>query len=194
MGLRMRMLEGLATVDGADAQRPSLNVNRISSASAPSDKSSGYEIPSYYLRDSSRQSAVLQEETDAAEWRSSRGIPSYYFKEHDAEGRSIGEGRRRSNSGVTEPILWTSRPGMVLPRCRLGHSMNKDDADEVPCSEAMVSRSLTGSTAVGDEGRRRSDLSTTDAADTKAGAAHASRDGGDGWEAVYCSGWKGLKD
>lgn len=160
--------------------------------------SSGCDIPSYYyyISDSNRQSAVRFEPDSSAAWRSS-GIPSYYYKEHDEDGRSIfgSEKHQRPSFGLTELIDSSRKPAVASSGSGLGTACTgRDDTGQVPPYHGdPVTRSLTGSTAVSKNDWRRSVLNGSDMADTTVGqAGQARRKGDDGWDTVYCLGWKGM--
>jgi hypothetical protein len=170
----MRMLHGLAAAVEHHTGRPSSQVstltgNRIVSA---------YEIPSYYLNESKRQSAILFEPDRIGWGAQSFRIPSYYFKEHDEDGRSI-------VAVVKQPIFEIGELD--------GSSIGKDDTEKVQYTMDVVARTLTGGTVAikGGEKRSVSGLGDEMVGPTAGPAGQASRNGGGGWDSVYCSGWKG---
>jgi hypothetical protein len=174
----MRMLRGLAAVE-SHTGRPSSQVSTL----AADRTISGYEIPSYYLGEFKRQSAILSEH-DRLGWGTlSSGIPSYYFKEHDEDGRSI----------LSEVV---KRPSFEKGELELT-SIGKDDTEKVNYTGDIVTRTLTGGTAVNQDGekrRRRSGFSDEIVGATGGPAGQASRNGDGGWDSVYCSGWKSTDD
>lgn len=58
----------------------------------------------------------------------------------------------------------------------------------------MMVRSLTSSTAVSEDGRRRSGLSGQLVGARMGGNIGKSPDGDDDWGPVYCFKWKGVED
>ncbi len=163
---------------------------RASSAGALPGRTFEYELPSYYLAKSRRQSEAPLGNA-SADWRSS-GIPSYYFKEHDEHGSSVhgeGEGSRLETTTELRGVISESDDFVPDP---LFESLDNGRAGVEKSEGAgeMMTRSLTGSTAVSEDGRRRRRLSC-DLADVMAGRNIGESLGcGDDWDPVYCSGWK----
>ncbi len=168
--VRMRRLGRAEEIARREGEFGGMAIDRLSRG-----RMSGCEIPSYYL-DGSRRLSALSFETDSGDWRSSGGIPSYYLKEHDAEGRSINEPEKRPSFEIWE------------------RSIGKDDCDEVQYTGDVMSRIWTGSTAVSeDDGGKRRVLSSDAAGTAGGGDVRANRDGDEGWDTVYCSGWRGTE-
>jgi hypothetical protein len=170
----MRMLRGLAAAAENHPGRLSSQVSTLTGNRTVS----AYEIPSYYLNESKPQSPILFE-PDRGGWGArSSGIPSYYFKEHDEDGRSI--------------VAVVKQPSFEIGELDAS-SIGKDHTEKVQYTGDVVARTLTGSTVVGkgSERRRVSGLSDEMVGPTAGPAGQASRNGGDGWDSMYCSGWKG---
>jgi hypothetical protein len=178
-------------------------------AKAMSDStSSQYDVPWFsHLSDSKRRSAV-RFESDAAGPSRSSGIPSYYFKEHDDEGRSVIFGDDIRPSSVVRSLkrndpLRASGGGYYIPssgaanatgaagRENTGHASDSSSSG----SNHQVTRSLPVSAAASENGRRRTVLgapsSTTSSSDaniasTAVGQVLQARrnNGDDGWDAV----------
>ena len=143
----------------------------------------------------------------------SSGIPSYYFKEHDDEGHSVIDEVRRS-SGMRSlkrngSLGFSGGDGHIPTlgnETAAGAEWENVSGQEVPyrsrCSTAehQVTRSLPRSAPGSESGRRRhvqgstrsttSDSVTSIANDAVGQAGQVRRNGDDGWDAVYCSGWK----
>jgi hypothetical protein len=155
-----------------------------------------------YLSSSEKQS-IARFRPDGAHAGPSRssGIPSYYFKEHDDEGRSVIDGMQ-SSSGMRSPMQKDSLGfsgrvgGGHLPP--LGGGTATGAEWENNKADYRVTRSLPGSAREGESGRRRHVQGTTSsiASDSVTGIANwpagqagqARRNSDDTWDAVYCSG------
>ena len=176
----------------ANTAPPSSEFRRVASAGALSGGISGYEIPSYYLAESRRQSEAPLG-TASADWRSS-GIPSYYLTERDEDGRPVhGEGERPDfETRELNGLVVKAEDFMPDP---LPEPLNngKDGVDEAECVGEMMVRSLTGSTAVSEDGRRRSGLSGHLAGAMVGGNTGECPDCDNDWDPVYCSGWKDIE-
>lgn len=174
---------------------------RDSFAKALSDSTSGYEVPSYYLQEELDDSSktVSRAECTPAKRTSAEGIPSYYFKEHDEDGRSmpsaVEDEKRASFEMAGTAIL--ARISETAPAYEKGILMGTDGvvegtAHRVPSEYASSTPSTPMTEKNGSS--RRSVLSGETrtsgiGARTSEGKADTAKD--DGWEAVYCSEWKG---
>ncbi|KAF7510593.1 hypothetical protein GJ744_006205 [Endocarpon pusillum] len=147
-----------ALMEHANIAQPSLELRRVASAGTLSGGISRYEIPSYYLAEPRRRSEAPLG-TASADWRSS-GIPSYYLTERDEDGRLMhGEGERPGFETRELKVLVVKADGSVPDALPKPFSEGEDGVDKGECVGEMMVRSLTGSTAVSEDGRRRSGLS-----------------------------------
>jgi hypothetical protein len=114
----------------------------------------------------------------------SSGIPSYYFKEHDADGRSVDEGpQERLTVEKSESIVPIAVTLSAKPQ---GKEKNNSEIQRL---HGLTSRTLIGGTVVDvNVGRRRSHPNSPVAGVTSAPLARSCTGGGDGWETVYCFG------
>lgn len=196
----MRILEVLAAADH-DENSDQIPPSRASVVSSYSTQS-GYEIPSYYFGEHAAQSAAQFEPVGTVDLRNSSGswsswIPSYYFKQHDAEGRSILESEKRPSIEMAElnPSVSEGWPDVITSNTKTVIT-GKDIDAEVLSLEAIVSRTLTSSTVVDEDiARRETTVGLDPALDGTAGrAGQLGRDADNGWETVYCSGWRSTGD
>lgn len=177
----------------ANTAQPSSELRRVVSAGTLSGGISRYKIPSYYFAASRRQSEAPLG-TASADWRSS-GIPSYYLTERDEDGRSpYGEGERPDFETRELKVLVVKAEGPMPDPLPEPLSKGGDGVDKSECVGELVVRSLTCSTAVSEDGRRRSGLSGQLAGAMMEGNTGKSPDSDDDWNPVYCSEWKGVED
>lgn len=177
----------------ANTAQPFSELRRVASDGALSGDNSRYGIPSYYLAESRRQSEAPLG-TGSADWRSS-GIPSYYLTERDGDGRSVhGEGERPGFETRELEVLVVKAEGPMPDPLPEPLSKGEDGVHKSEFVGEMVVRSLTGSTAVSEDGRRRSGLSGQLAGAMMGGNVGESPDNDDHWNPVYCSEWKGVED
>lgn len=190
MDIQLRRLEG-GEEEEDTTRRRGTRIGATASAQRASDMASEYEIPSCYLDESTER----LEPDRRADWRrGSAGVPSYYFKEHDAEGRSIlldpYPGAEKGGSSFEMSELDLNAPAAAT-------RVHDDDDDTEQAQQSfgeIASRSLTGSTAVSVDGRGGRGVSS----DLAAGAfgeraGQTTLEGDEDWEIVYCSGWRGAE-
>jgi hypothetical protein len=179
-------------------------------------ESSRYGIPRNSYMSNSKRQPVVRFQPDGVGPSRSSGIPSYYFKEHDDEGRSVTDEMRPSSEMKAlkrnDSVGGLDAGGGLMPtsgaETATGAEGCNDSDQEVPyrsrssIADHQATRSLPGSAPGSEGGRRRhvqgapcstaSDSGTSIANGAMGQAGQARRIGDDGWDAVYCSGWKGM--
>jgi hypothetical protein len=157
------------------------------------------EVPSYYLKELDNSSRIVSRaEPTTQAMRDSAGIPSYYFKEHDEDGRPILEAEKRTSFEMRECGVPARKPELAVDGAQLyGKEISVKKGKVVEGTDYKVQSqcgSLSETTVVNEDGRQRSLLSGRGGIIADIARASEAKAGDDeGWETVYCSGWKGRE-